>query len=112
LENIEEDFKVNVTMKPKEKKENPQKYRDRLKRLNEMYLLGNISADEYKETSADLQRKIADLSKDTAPKAVTFEKNWKDVYLMLDDEHRRCFWRGLIKGVRIEEDSTPVGILY
>lgn len=112
LENIEEDFKVNVTMKPKEKKENPQKYRDRLKRLNEMYLLGNISADEYKATSADLQRKIADLTKDTAPKAVAFEKNWKDVYRMLDDEHRRCFWRGLIKGVRIDENSTPVEILY
>ena len=48
LENIEQDFKVNVEMRPKEKKEDPQKYIDRLKRLNEIYILGNIYTDEYK----------------------------------------------------------------
>lgn len=112
LENIEEDFKVNVTMKPKEKRENPQKYKDRLKRLNDMYLLGNISESEYKSKSAELQRKIAELSKEPKEKEVKFTSNWKDLYLKLDDSHRRSFWRGLIKEIVIDKDARPVKILY
>lgn len=112
LENIEEDFKVNVTMKPKEKRENPQKYKDRLKRLNDMYLLGNISESEYKNKSAELQRKIAELSKEPKEKEVKFTSNWKDLYLKLDDSHRRSFWRGLIKEIVIDKEAQPVKILY
>ncbi|MBQ3292115.1 MAG: zinc ribbon domain-containing protein [Mogibacterium sp.] len=112
LENVEEDFKVNVTMKPKEKRENPQKYKDRLKRLNDMYLLGNISESEYKTKSAELQRKIAELSKEPKEKEVKFTSNWKDLYLKLDDSHRRSFWRGLIKEIIIDEKAQPVKILY
>lgn len=112
LDNIEEDFKVNVTMKPKQKKENPQKYRDRLKRLNDMYLLGNISEKEYREKSADLQRIIANLNKE--PKKITkkFTAGWKEVYDQLDDEHKRAFWRGLISEVEIDKNGSPVRILY
>lgn len=112
LENIEEDFKVNVTMKPKEKRENPQKYKDRLKRLNDMYLLGNISESEYKTKSAELQRKIAELSKEPKEKEANFTSNWKDLYLKLDDSHRRSFWRGLIKEIVIDKEAQPVKILY
>lgn len=112
LENVEEDFKVNVTMKPKEKRENPQKYKDRLKRLNDMYLLGNISESEYKNKSAELQRKIADLSKEPKEKEVKFTSNWKDLYLKLDDSHRRSFWRRLIKEIIIDKEAQPVKILY
>jgi len=112
LENIEEDFKVNVTMKPKEKRENPQKYRDRLKRLNDMYLLGNISESEYKETSAELQRKIANLSKEMSKKEIKFTTGWKDLYKELDEEHKRAFWRNLISGIVVNEKAEFVGILY
>lgn len=112
LDNIEEDFKVNVTMKPKEKRENPQKYKDRLKRLNDMYLLGNISESEYKNKSAELQRKIAELSKEPKEKEIKFTSNWKDLYLKLDDSHRRSFWRGLIKEIVIDKEARPVKILY
>lgn len=112
LENVEEDFKVNVTMKPKEKRENPQKYKDRLKRLNDMYLLGNISESEYKNKSAELQRKIAELSKEPKEKEIKFTSGWKDLYLKLDDSHRRSFWRGLIKEIVIDKEAKPVKILY
>lgn len=112
LDNIEEDFRVNVTMKPKKKKDNPQKYRDRLARLNNMYLLGNISENEYKDKSAELQRMIADLSREPAPKETKFDKNWKELYEMLDEKHRQSFWRNLIKGIRIDKDAMPIEILY
>ena len=112
LENIEEDFKVNVKMKPKVKKGNPQKYRDRLKRLNDIYLLGNITPDEYKAKSAEYQQKIAELSKHTPLKTQNFASNWKDLYLQLDEKHRRSFWHGLIKQIAVNEQGQGVAVLY
>jgi hypothetical protein len=112
LENIEEDFKVNVTMKPRQQKENPQKYKDRLKRLNEMYLLGNIDQDEYKARSAEIQQKLAEIAKIPTLKTQNFASNWKDLYLELDDEHRRLFWRNLIKEIVVPLENTDFQILY
>lgn len=112
LENIEEDFKVNVTMKPKEQKEDPKKYKDRLKRLNDMYLFGNISQEEYKAKSAELQKKIAELSKTPTLKTQNFTSNWKDLYLKLDQEHRRSFWQNLVKEVLVNEQLQVVGVVY
>lgn len=112
LENIEEDFKVNVTMKPKQKKSDPQKYRDRLKRLNDMYLLGNISKEEYTAKTADLQRIIAELSKTPALKTQNFTSDWKDVYLKLDLEHRRLFWQNLLSKILVDEQLQVVGVVY
>lgn len=112
LDNIEEDFKVNVTMKPKKKKENPQKYKERLQRLNNMYLMGNISESEYKDKSIELQKTIAELSKEPKTKETKFTKNWKDIYQMLDEERKRSFWRNLITSIEIGKDAAPVRILY
>lgn len=112
LDNIEDNFRVNVTEKPKEKRENPKKYRDRLKRLNDMYLLGNIEAKEYREKSAELQQIIAELSKEPVIKEVKFTSDWKTLYKELDYEHRRAFWRGLIKEIVLDKDGNPIDILY
>lgn len=112
LENIEENFKVNVTMKPKVKQENPKKYQDRLKRLNEMYLLGNISQTEYKTKSAEIQKKIAEIQKTPPLKTQNFASNWHDLYAELDDEHRRMFWRKLISKIVISVETQVVEVMY
>ena len=112
LENIEEDFKVKVTMKPKQKKDDPQKYRDRLKRLNDMYLLGNISKEEYTAKSAVLQKQIAECSKNPPLKSQNFASNWKDLYRQLDDEHKRSFWHSLIQQIVVSQSAQVVDVLY
>lgn len=112
LENVEEDFKVNVTMKPKVQTEDPKKYKDRLRRLNDMYLMGNISQKEYKDKSAELQVKIAELSKKPALKTQNFASNWKEIYLKLDEEHRRLFWRNLVSEIRVSLAGQGVEIMY
>ena len=112
LDNIEEDFRIQVEMKPKQKTESPQKYRDRLKRLNDMYLMGNISAEEYRSRSEELQRKIAELQKAPKETPKKFEANWKEVYEKLDDEHKRSFWRHLVKEIRPSIDTKDFEILY
>lgn len=112
LENIEEDFKVNVTQKPKAKRESPKKYRSQLQRLNDMYLLGNIEKSAYTAKSAELQRIIADLEKAPKEKEHRFTAGWKDVYAKLDKEHKRSFWRQLINEVKIDKDGSFTEILY
>lgn len=112
LDNIEDDFRVQVTMKPKQKKIDPQKYRDQLKRLNEIYILGNIPEAEYKERSAELQKKIAEIQKNAPLKTQNFGSNWKDLYAQLDAEHRRSFWRNLIKEIRVDVENTGFQIVY
>lgn len=112
LENIEDDFKVNVTMKPKEKKEDPKKYKDRLDRLNEMYLLGNISQADYKKKTAELQTKIAELQKIAPLKTQNFSADWKEIYSLLDDEHKRSFWRGIVSSISVDIETAGFKILY
>ena len=112
LDNIEDDFKVQVKMKPKTKKGDPQKYKDRLTRLNEMYLLGNISQAEYKEKSAVLLKQIAELSKKAPLKTQNFASNWKDLYLKLDPDHRRSFWHNLLQQIVVNEQLQVVEVLY
>jgi hypothetical protein len=112
LDHVEADFDVEVRQKPKQKKESPKKYRERLKRLNDIYLMGNITEAEYRQKSADLQRIIADLSKEPKQVEDVFVGNWKEVYQMLDAEHRRGFWRNLIEELVIGEDGKPVGIKF
>lgn len=113
LQNVEEDFRVNVTMKPKQKKkDDPQKYRDRLSRLNDMYLLGNISQAEYKAKSADIQHKIAELSKIPPLKTQIFASDWKQVYAKLDEEHRRSFWHNLLQQIVVNKQGQGIGVLY
>ena len=112
LDNIEEDFRVNVKLKPKQKKSDPQKYKDRLKRLNDIYLMGNITHDEYTIKSAELQRKIAELSKNTPLKTQNFASNWKDLYHQLDDIHKRSFWHSLLKEIAVSQQGQGVAVLY
>lgn len=112
LEHVEESFDVEVRKKPIEKKESPRKYVDRLKRLNDMYLLGNISESEYRNKSAELQRTIADLQRVKKPVEDVFIKDWKEVYQMLDLEHRRAFWRGLIKEIKVDEEGQITGVEF
>lgn len=112
LENVEENFNVTVKMKPKQKTENPKKYREQLKRLNDIYLLGNISQDEYKAKTAEIQQKIAEIEKKPTLKTQIFGSNWHEIYMELDEEHRRSFWRNLIKKIIVDVEISTFDIIY
>lgn len=112
LDNVESDFKLNVEMKPKQKKESPQKYIDRLNRLNEIYMLGNIYAEDYKRQAAELQQKIAALQKTASRKTQNFSANWQDIYSLLDEAHKRSFWHGLLTGIVPDVENSSYTLLY
>ena len=72
----------------------------------------HITQEEYKAKSADLQKKIAELSKKPVLKTQNFTSNWKDLYCELDEEHRRLFWRNLVSEIRVNLEGQAVEILY
>lgn len=41
-----------------------------------------------------------------------FNANWQDVYAQLDDEHKRSFWRGLIKEIHTDVEISAFEIVY
>lgn len=112
LEHIEQDYEVHVKMEERVKKEDPKKYRDRLKRLNDMYLFGTISEAEYKAQATEIQQKIAEIQKIAPLKTQNFTSNWKDLYRELDREHRRIFWRKLIREIAVTLDGQGFQIVY
>ena len=65
-------------------------------------------------TQAELarKRKIAELSRTEKPREIKFTESWKQTYERLDTEHRRSFWRSIIKGVELDKDAQPIRILY
>lgn len=112
LEFIEDDYKVKVTMKPKKKQDDPKKYKERLKRLNEIYILGNISEADYRKQSAELQRKIAELQKAPSNEIKTFDSSWRELYAELNEENKRSFWRSIVKRIIIDENGKAIDVLY
>lgn len=62
--------------------------------------------------SADLQQKIAELSKIPSLKTQNFVSNWKDLYYELDEEHRRSFWHKLVKEIHIDLENSGFQIMY
>ena len=77
-----------------------------------MYLLGNLTIEEYKSKSAEIQKKIADIQKTPALKTQNFVSNWKDLYYELDQEHRRSFWRSIVQQVVVNQQGQAVAVLY
>lgn len=90
------------------------KLTEQLKRLNTVYMNGNIDDDEYIKTTGELKKKIdkaREAEKDERPPdlevlrqflATDFEELYKD----LDPMDKRRMWRSIISEVHFEPDSN------
>lgn len=123
LENIAKEmdaymFKTTVKKKTT-KKESPQQYEKQLERLNNVYVMGNISDEEYALQSAELKAKIADLraerkSKDAIPQEVRkllADVNFSSIYGELSREDKRLLWQSCIEEIKCE-GRYPTGIVF
>lgn len=96
--------------KPKPKpKTNIAALKERLRRLNVMYMAGNKSDDEYLKEDAELKALIAKAEneapppdRDTAPLKAVLDTDFQSIYKTLDQEEKRRFWRGLIKEIKFD----------
>ena len=71
-----------------------------------------VTQAEYKAKSADLQKKIAELSKKPVLKTQNFSANWHDLYHELDEEKQRAFWHGLLSEIVVDVAGQVVRLLY
>lgn len=96
--------------KPKPKpKTNIAALKERLRRLNVMYMAGNKSDEEYLKEDAELKALIAKAEqeapppdRDTEPLKEVLNTDFQAVYKTLDKEEKRRFWRGLIKEIKFD----------
>ncbi len=96
--------------KPKKKpKSNLPALKERLRRLNVMYMAGNISDEDYLRDDAELKLLIAKAESEAPPPERDVEAlkellktDFISVYETLDAEDKRRFWRGIIKEIRVD----------
>lgn len=99
-------------LKPKPKpKTNINALKERLRKLEVVYMAGNKSDDDYlseqkeikdaiKKAESETPASIAD--KDITHLRETLETDFKSIYKTLEPEDKRRFWRSLIKEIRVK----------
>lgn len=102
--------------KPKPKpKTDVDALKERLRRLDVIYMAGNIDDDEYltqqKELKSAIQKAesmVAQMpeNKDVSNLKEMLETDFKSIYHTLDDIDKRRFWRSLIQRIYVKDNSV------
>ena len=102
--------------KPKKKpKTDTAALREKLRRLEVVYMAGNKSDAEYLSETAEIREQIrkAELEKLEEPEETniealkaTLETDFREIYETLEPEDKRRFWRGLIKEIHVSGNSV------
>lgn len=64
-----------------------------------MFEVGRISIEEYDKKYKLLNEEV----KTVQSEPITLDSNWKEVYSMLDEEHKNIFWKKLINYMTFDE---------
>ena len=122
LDNLEDLLKEEIAKvelertKPKKKpKTDVTALREKLRRLEVVYMAGNKSDAEYLAETAEIKEQIkkAELEKAEEPNETdiealkaTLETDFRGIYETLEPEDKRRFWRGLIKEIYVNGNSV------
>ncbi|MCQ2369226.1 MAG: recombinase family protein [Paludibacteraceae bacterium] len=114
LDTILNDYNVSIESSSVEidyKKERD-KLEKKLERIGIRFEEGDIDADEYREKRKAILNSIASLKRSPS-QAVELPNNWRDVYMSLDDEHKRAFWYSIIDKIYLSPKGTqPPKIVF
>ena len=102
--------------KPKKKpKTDATALREKLRRLEVVYMAGNKTDAEYLAETAEIKEQIrqAEMERLDDPAEVdieslraTLETDFKEIYETLSQEDKRRFWRGLIKEIHVKGNNV------
>ena len=122
LDNLEDLLKEEIAKvelertKPKKKpKTDVTALREKLRRLEVVYMAGNKSDAEYLAETAEIKEQIkkVELEKAEEPNETdiealkaTLETDFRGIYETLEPEDKRRFWRGLIKEIYVNGNSV------
>lgn len=88
-----------------------------LQRLNILYQKGRISDEYYEEQYALLESEIEKESQNEDAEVFMqrmeelkkeFSGNWKELYDMLDAQHKNAFWKRIISEITIDENTHKI----
>lgn len=126
LENVNsklDEYAMRIRIEQAEEKKAPKrdsrKYEERLKRVNNMYLMGNMEEDEYREISSELKAMISEIKaekplirkKDIEELKAIIGENFETMYSTLDNEKKRAFWTSFIENIVIV-GTQPTDIIF
>ena len=121
IESYFEDYRIEWEEdKRKRMTEKPDKYIAQLDRLKELYILGDVSREDYDKRKASLTAKITALSEvideDKESRmgslADTLSGDFREAYGLLDDKHKQMFWRGILKEIKLDKDMKLTGVEF
>ena len=88
-----------------------------LQRLNILYQKGRISDEYYDEQYALLESEIEKESQNEDAEVFMqrmeelkkeFSGNWKELYDMLDAQHKNAFWKRIVSEITIDENTHKI----
>lgn len=89
--------------------------RSEMDRLNNIYMKGRISEEDYDRQYEALekrlkteQQKCTETVEDYGHIIKAFSGNWLDIYQALDPEHKNAFWKKVIKEIVLSKDTHKV----
>ena len=104
------DYEIEKAKPKKKPKSKLPALKEKLRRLNVMYMAGNISDEDYLNDDADLKAQIAKAEselpppeKDMEPLKELLKTDFEGIYKTLEPEEKRRFWRGIIKQIHLKD---------
>lgn len=89
--------------------------RSEMDRLNNIYMKGRISEEDYDRQYEALekrlkteQQKYTETVEDYGHIIKAFSGNWLDIYQALNPEHKNAFWKKVIKEIVLSKDTHKV----
>jgi DNA invertase Pin-like site-specific DNA recombinase len=124
LDNLEKYIKNSIVEieKVEAKKEKPKKsqvesIKKEMSRLNSMYRKGRIDEEEYDKDYLALENKlkIAEIEennidgiRDVSHLKELLNSDWRNLYDKLDKQHKKAFWRKIIKKFSVDKDKNII----
>lgn len=86
--------------------------RAKLIRIKNLYELGDMSFDEYKEKRALLMTELDRLEATPKRQVIQIPTNWKEIYEQLDANHKNAFWINILDHIEVTGRKCTKPILY
>lgn len=77
------------------------KAKSKLKRIKDLYELGDMDFNEYKFKRDTLLAEISTLEAEPENKKISVPDNWRSVYAELDAKHKNSFWISIIERIEV-----------
>lgn len=113
-------FAVNVQKTRKYNKNfDTSKLEKQLERLNDVYIMGNISSADYQKKTAEIKRKIEEAKRPNTVPTIPVEvsemlsdKSFVDIYNSLSDKEKFALWHSVIDHIEFDMGGNITEIFY